>query len=55
MMYSNPRITTLDASLLPAPPADYSFVNLVSPNSLKGNLNQYPVLLFGPYTYTGQW
>ncbi|KAI1784873.1 hypothetical protein LXA43DRAFT_1119949 [Ganoderma leucocontextum] len=52
-MYTAPRITTLDTSLLPAPPDGWKFTNLISdPTGTTSDLTHYPMLLFGPYTYT---
>ncbi len=52
-MYTAPRITTLDASLLPTPPDGWKFDNITDPDNGSSDLVHYPVLLFGPYTYTG--
>ncbi|KAI1786067.1 hypothetical protein LXA43DRAFT_1065370 [Ganoderma leucocontextum] len=54
MVYTAPRITTLDYSLLPSPPDGWKFTNLIisDPTGNTSDLAHYPVLLFGPYTYT---
>lgn len=52
-MYNPPHITTLSSRLLPAPPKGWKYANLVNPNSTSGDPEHYPVMLFGPYTYTG--
>ncbi|KAI1786045.1 hypothetical protein LXA43DRAFT_928023, partial [Ganoderma leucocontextum] len=51
-MYAPPRITTLDSSLLPSPPTGWKFANLIDQAGASADLAHYPVLLFGPYTYT---
>ena len=52
-MYAPPRITTLDATLLPPAPDGWHYVHITSPDVLDSDLEHYPVVLFGPYTYTG--
>lgn len=52
-MYTHPRITTLDSNRLPTPPEGWKYFNLVDPDGLESDLAHYPVLLFGPHTYTG--
>lgn len=52
-MYAAPRIITLDAALLPDPPSGWKFSNITEPEGDAPDLTHYPVLLFGPYTYTG--
>lgn len=52
-MYTAPRITTPDASLLPTPPDGWKFTNITDPDGTTPDRAHYPVLLFGPYTYTG--
>ncbi|KAI1784865.1 hypothetical protein LXA43DRAFT_175500 [Ganoderma leucocontextum] len=53
-MYTVPRITTLDASLLPTTtaPDGWKFDNITDPDGTTPDFAHYPVLLFGPYTYT---
>jgi hypothetical protein len=53
IMYADPRITTIDSSLLPTPPEGWRYVALKDPDTLDPE-SCYPVLLFGPYTYTGK-
>ena len=52
-MYAIPHTTTIDMSLLPTPPDGWKFANLVDPYKTDANFSRYPILLFGPYTYTG--
>ena len=52
-MYTPPRIITLDSNLLPTPPEGWKYTNLIEPSGTTPDLKHYPVLLFGPYTYTG--
>ena len=54
-MYVAPRITTLDAGLLPSPPSGWKFGNITEIDGIVTDLAHYPVLLFGPYTYTGMF
>lgn len=53
-MYAPPRITTLDATKLPDAPDGWKYANLTDPTVLgNDDLANYPVVLFGSYTYTG--
>ncbi|KAM5536136.1 hypothetical protein V8D89_010235 [Ganoderma adspersum] len=52
MSYTAPRITTLDSAVLPEAPSGWKFDNITSVDGTTPDLANYPVLLFGPYTYT---
>ncbi|TBU39879.1 hypothetical protein BD309DRAFT_982802 [Dichomitus squalens] len=51
-MYTHPRITALDSRRLPTPPEGWKYTNLIDPSGTTPDPTHYPVLLFGPYTYT---
>ena len=53
-MYTHPRIITLEEHRLPSAPEGWKYSNLVDPDDLTPDKEHYPVLLFGPYTYTGR-
>lgn len=46
-----PTITLLIASERPSPPSDLKYCNLVNQDVLKGDDRNYPVLVWGVYTY----
>ncbi|PIL23611.1 hypothetical protein GSI_14924 [Ganoderma sinense ZZ0214-1] len=52
MSYTAPRISTRDSTLLPEAPSGWMFANITTVDGNTADLANYPVLLFGPYTYT---
>jgi hypothetical protein len=49
-----PLVTARDAGTQPSPPPDLKYANLTDVEKLDGDSRNYPVLVWGKYTYWGK-
>ena len=49
-----PTVALRNASEQPPPPSDLKYCNLVDQEKLEGDDRNYPVLVWGVYTYWGE-